>query len=1066
MTTRRKASTTTKRRRFSIYSDSDDDDDDNDAAYGMTTRKKKPQPKKAKTKTRSKPASRRSVLEDEISTCSSADNSDPECMMMMPTTTTAKKAAFPASRSLQVEDDSDDDDDSVDTAELVRRIRAGTQNNRINITSFPTTLPQQERPLSMPSPVVSPRKNYYSLIPSPKSISMIVKKPLPKADAAIYDPAIGSNDDDDDNDSVDTPEITRRLKTASGKSLLFQTTTTNQMTLQQEETPLSIPSPVTYISPPKQQPIVAKEPLSKADAAIYDPTIIGSRIMEDDDEIDSVDTLELTQRLKARYPPNTITTSIAATMNSQPKIPQTIAAHASSKPPPKYDATIPEIAFVLPPPSDSSSSSDSEEDDSESDDNQQETTVTPSAPTIIHPTTRSGSSCHANMNMNMNARTTTLHCSAVVPSVARMPSNPLDTTMTTTTSTNTNHHQVPLTTTTNPHQSRSMMAPIPATKRPLASNNQKSLQQSTINPYQKKSLVQTTLNPFQKKITQTVPSPLTERPNNSRQQDGWNPSNHNNNDRQDQAPKSLHLSRPWSEEELLEEAFLGPPSPEQESPPAPHTHASRNPSLQQNHSRMPEISNPSRLHSREQQQQQQHLTTEQLFEQAFFSPPSRKPPPPQPVTHHQQETRVPQSEEELFQATFDIEDLPRQQQQTFQHDDLVDLSLDASDDEVQPTFARMPAPVHVHEGLRTEPKAPRFNIAARAFLTSPHLQPSRLQVPPLGGLAGQDDGSDIIEEFPDDSTTRRRLFTTSTARRVTEDHSHNIRQHQQQQQTNHSSRRISEDHGHNMRHQQQQQTNHSTTMSHDPPSARAAVAVASYHQPAKSISTANSTCNLPRPWEASTTTARRRRLRDATANPSNARSIVAKRTTSVAAPRQQQHPATNTTSLQQASADLWFRQPPTNTSTATTHSNVGTIRNDLQGGSGVGAGGYSLQSSQRQQQDQVDDEVSASTTTKSRGKARSKKASTTTSRKRSKSTTTAAGGAKKKRGGWGGKRRGKKKGGARGGASNFKRGGNRGAAGSSGEGVWGSETVTWQPPPSNSRQDSTLQHVGGAEITF
>jgi hypothetical protein len=1037
MTTRRTASSTTSRRRFSFSSDSESDDDD--AEYGMT-KDQKPQPKKVKAKIRTKPASRRSVLEDELSTCSSAAYSDPE---LTRPTTKAKKASRPL-HIKDSDDDDDGDDDSVDTAELVRRIKAGTQNRGRN-TSFPTTstLPQH-MPLSIPSPVVSPRENSSWI---PPKISMIGKKPLSKANAAIYDPTIDTRNDyndDNDNDSVDTIELTRRLKTTSGRSRLFQTTTTNQMTLQQQETPLSIPSPV--ISPPKQQSM-AKEPLSEADAAIYDPRM-NSR-MEDDDEIDSVDTLELTQRLKARYPPSTTTTtsSIANNTNTQTKIPQTIAAPAAYKSPPNA-AVVPEIAFVLPPPSDSSSSSsccsDSEDgnrNESESDDDQQKKIAKAREPTKLHPTTWYGPS--SNANTNTNARTTAHHNSTAVPSVARAPSNPPA--RTTTTSTNENyqhHHQVPFTTTTNPPPSRQMMAPIPSKQPPLASNQKSSLKQSTINnPYsfQKKSLVQTTLNPYQKKTTQTVPSPLTERHTNSRLD--WNPSNHNN-DRQDQAPKSLHLSRPWSEEELLEEAFFGPPSPGQEQPqessPATHT-TSRNPNLHQyqNHCRMPARSNTS-LHSRE----QQHLTTEQLFEEAFFSPTNRKP-PPQPVTIHQQETRtqqvrpqVPQFEEELFHAAYFDMELPRQQQPS-QHDDLVDLSLDASDDDVQ-HVARMLPPVHVHEGLRTEPKAPRFNIAARAFLTSPQLQ----RVPPLS-MVNQNDGSDI-EEFPDDRTTRRRLFTPSS-RRVTEDHSHNIRQ-------------------------QQQLPNHSAMMAHNPPSARAAVAL--HHQLANNSTVNSSTCNLPRPWETSTTTARRRRLRDATANPSNARSIVAKRTTSVAAPRQQQQqPATSTTSLQQASADLWFRQPPTNATTTTTtatHSNVATIRNDLQGGSGVGAGNYSFQSSQRnprQEQDEVEDEVSA-TTTKSRGKARSKKASTTTTtRKRSRSTT-AAGGAKKKRGGWGGKRRGKKKGGARGGASNFKRGaGNRGAS-SSGEGVWGSETVTWQPPPSNSRQDSTLQHVGGAEITF
>ena len=128
---------------------------------------------------------------------------------------------------------------------------------------------------------------------------MIAKKPLAEARAANCDPAVDcQNDDDNDNHSLDTLELTRRLKTASGESSLFQTDATNQTTLQQQETPLSIPLPVTRASPPKQHPIVAKESLSEVNESVHDPAMMASRMMKDDDEIDLVDALKLAQGLK------------------------------------------------------------------------------------------------------------------------------------------------------------------------------------------------------------------------------------------------------------------------------------------------------------------------------------------------------------------------------------------------------------------------------------------------------------------------------------------------------------------------------------------------------------------------------------------------------------------------------------------------------------------------------------------------------------------------------------------------------------------------------------------------
>jgi hypothetical protein len=172
---------------------------------------------------------------------------------------------------------------------------------------------------------------------------------------------------------------------------------------------------------------------------------------------------------------------------------------------------------------------------------------------------------------------------------------------------------------------------------------------------------------------------------------------------------------------------------------------------------------------------------------------------------------------------------------------------------------------------------------------------------------------------------------------------------------------------------------------------------------------------LPRPWQ--TSDARRHRLRDATANnPALAGSIVSNKqykTAGVAARRPA--PPTNNP-LEQSSSNVFFRRP---TSLASNNrlfasTTTGTTRNDLFGGSGVGAGSYVLprQPQGRQEEAVVDEDEPISTGRGSRAKS---------------STAT-------------------------------------------GDGVWGSEANgsggTFQGSRSASRQDPTLQHVGGAEITF
>jgi hypothetical protein len=113
---------------------------------------------------------------------------------------------------------------------------------------------------------------------------------------------------------------------------------------------------------------------------------------------------------------------------------------------------------------------------------------------------------------------------------------------------------------------------------------------------------------------------------------------------------------------------------------------------------------------------------------------------------------------------------------------VVDLCVDDSDED-EYEYERLPPTCStvVHQGLRTQSKSPRFNIAARAFLTSPqpppqqqhHQQQHQHQQP----LDADDDS--IIECYSEDENQPRQLFN---GRRVTDNHETHIRNHQQQQQ--------------------------------------------------------------------------------------------------------------------------------------------------------------------------------------------------------------------------------------------------------------------------------------------
>jgi hypothetical protein len=249
--------------------------------------------------------------------------------------------------------------------------------------------------------------------------------------------------------------------------------------------------------------------------------------------------------------------------------------------------------------------------------------------------------------------------------------------------------------------------------------------------------------------------------------------------------------------------------------------------------------------------------------------------------------------------------------------------------------------------------------------------------------------------------------------------------------------------------------------------------------------------HLERPFgQTAESTTRRRRLRDATAsNPALARSVMARQPPQLPrAARQQQQP-----SLEQASESVFYRRPgPASTRANVTAGPASLVsprmtlppgRNDLQGGSGVGAGSYSftsrpLPSEQDVEEDDDDDDAEEPTTRHRRSTAAASRTKTkkiaAAKKKRarpSSSGSSSAPGGKRKRSGWGGGARrrggGRKAGGGKGGkagSSSFgynKRNKSRGG----GDGVWGPvNDGDWSAPPANTGR--SFQHVGGADISF
>jgi hypothetical protein len=333
----------------------------------------------------------------------------------------------------------------------------------------------------------------------------------------------------------------------------------------------------------------------------------------------------------------------------------------------------------------------------------------------------------------------------------------------------------------------------------------------------------------------------------------------------------------------------------------------------------------------------------------------------------------------------------------------------------------------VHSGLRTERRSPRFNIVSRAF---PKRQDGTAR-------AARDQPASDIEDFSDeDNYNGTYRPSRKVARRVTEDHSTRLRQQRP--------RRLAT------------MGNTSTTAI---PIDDSLDATAPNNMEDNSSAPSTGASGLARPWRRS----QKPRLRDAVAsNPFNAGSVAPRR-------KMQQQP-------------LAFPPPPGRFGTSTVDGHRQRIqdqRNDIHGGSGVGAGGFAYVDN-RKHDDNNDGDESIDRYDSDGGQPAPRRATRKPAAKK-----TAARGRKKGRGGGAAKKtsRKKKTGGKRGGGSGRGRGrkgsgggrgswggqrrGNAGGGGGAGGGVWGDDNDGGhQVSEAFTREDPAMQNIGGAEIVF
>jgi len=340
--------------------------------------------------------------------------------------------------------------------------------------------------------------------------------------------------------------------------------------------------------------------------------------------------------------------------------------------------------------------------------------------------------------------------------------------------------------------------------------------------------------------------------------------------------------------------------------------------------------------------------------------------------------------------------------------DIVDLCQDDEEEDGESLFVTNPSSRNVHQGLRMLPASPGFNRRAREFGNGRKSYSNN-----NGSIS-----TDEINYFSDSGD--RVGGNRSRPRRVT-DITHNY----------HPSRPVNK----------LQATVSSTH--YDP----TAVARLPSTRPENGILRSNndlrqqlpfSRPSLPQEWTEQPT--RQRRIRDASnSNPFMARSVVRKPQNST---QQKNAPILPTTN-----EHVFYRQNAQPAPSSFFHQT--SMRNDLAGGSGVGAGNYALNygrgGNYEDDIDQYEDDGPTVPRTSTRGRRKSAACRAKSPRRKSGKTGTKHGKGKSK-GGWGHGKRGSwggKRGGRGGGRSSY----NRGSV-------------------MESQSDAFLANVGGASITF
>lgn len=415
----------------------------------------------------------------------------------------------------------------------------------------------------------------------------------------------------------------------------------------------------------------------------------------------------------------------------------------------------------------------------------------------------------------------------------------------------------------------------------------------------------------------------------------------------------------------------------------------------------------------------------------------------QPISSAEIHRGEERTEEELYNDAFCEEtyEYVAASSRTARREYVVLDDSDSDDDSDRQNYpARLVQAPLVHSGLRTAQRSPRFNIVSRTFPKPQRAASSRARGRPTATTSD-------IEDFSDeDDCDQAYRPNQKVARRVTEDHGTKLRQ---------------------------QRPRRSATIGNTTATALA-VEDDSIDATAPGIvqggAHATGASGLARPWRRT----QKPRLRDAVAsNPLNAASVAPKRKL-----QQQSLPFPTQGSLGRFGTSTIGEQ----------RQRIQNQRNDIHGGSGVGAGGFAYVDNRKHGDDDSDKDedsdeerqpaATAQRQTTNRRKPATKKTASSRRRKRTRSagakkaTTTSK---KRTTGGktGGGSGRGRGRGGGRRGGSGGRGswgGGGRGrSAGGSGGGggVWGDGNEgNWQVSEAFTREDPAMQHVGGAEIVF